>query len=238
MSKNILKIAIIFVIGMLGGIFANQIFWPYFVEKPFFYQYQLDQRPIYMTERKEIYIQENIALQEAIEKVKKSVVGVRTETQAGQVLEGSGLIVTFDGLMVTLAELVPFGSQFNFFINNERVSYEVLERDLEANLALIKLEQNNLATVSFADSEETKLGQRVFLIGKVFTDKGIQAAVNEGIVKTFTEDLIETNIIESKAFSGSVLFDIEGNVFGLSFIDREGKVFAVPVSKIKSFSGF
>jgi len=113
MSKNILKIVAFFIIGTVGGIFADQILWPYFIEKPLFYQYRLEQSPVYVTERKEVTIQENTALKEAIEKVEKTVVGVRTQTKEEKILEGSGLIVTSDGLIVTLAELVPPGSLFS-----------------------------------------------------------------------------------------------------------------------------
>jgi len=137
MLKNIFKILAIFIIGMVGGIFADQIFWPYFVERPLFYQYRLEQSPVYVTERKEVYIQENVVLKNAIEKVEKVVVGVRTETKAGKILEGSGLILTADGLVITLAELVPSGSTFNFFVEGESVSFQILKRDSKENLALI-----------------------------------------------------------------------------------------------------
>ena len=81
MSKNIFRIIVIFVIGMVGGIFANQILWPYFGESPFFYN-QLANFPVSIGETKEITIQENVALQEAVEKVEKAVVGVRTNLKS------------------------------------------------------------------------------------------------------------------------------------------------------------
>ena len=159
--KNIFKIVVFFVIGMVGGIFADQIFWPYFVERPLFYQYRLEKSPVYVTERKEVIIQENTALKEAIEKVEKSVVGVKTQTKAGEVLEGSGLIVTSDGLMITLAELVPQDSFFSFFVDGTPHQIngggQILKRDLKDNLALVKIEETNLPTVSFANLEKIKL---------------------------------------------------------------------------------
>ena len=103
MVKNILKIIIIFIIGTIGGIFADQILWPYFIERPLFYEYRLEQAPVYVTESKEFFIQENAALKNAIEKVEKTVVGVRTTTKTGIFLEGSGLILTFDGLVIVPA---------------------------------------------------------------------------------------------------------------------------------------
>ncbi|MCX6759096.1 MAG: serine protease [Candidatus Nealsonbacteria bacterium] len=237
MLKNILKIITIFIIGMVGGIFANQILWPYFVERPLFYQYGLEESPTYITETKEIIIQENIALKDALEKVKKTVAGVRTQTKTGKVLEGSGFIVTSDGLMVTLAELVPQGSDFTFFIDNESVSFQILKRDLKENLALIKISDSVFTTVSFARLEKLKMGERVFLIGVTFENEIPSKLVNEGIVKTFDENFIQTNILESSLFAGSPLFNIEGEVLGINTIDSKGRVIAIPISKIREFVG-
>jgi len=236
--KTLLKILGVFILGIFGGIFADQILWPYFIERPLFYQYRLEKSPIYVTEKKEIRIQENTALTEAIEKVEKAVIGVRTKTGSGKFLEGSGLILTSDGLVVTLADLVPQGSNFSFFVDGEMASFQILKRDLKENLVLIKIEKTNLPTVGFANFEKLKLGERVFLVGVVFEKTGPQKIVNEGIVKSFDEDKIETNISENENLSGSPLFDIEGNFLGLNEINSDGKVISVPVSKIKSFAGF
>ena len=233
MLKNVFKILIVFIIGMVGGIFADQILWPYFIERPLFLQYRLSQSPVYVTEKKEITIQENTALTAAIEKVEKVVVGVKTQTGTG-----SGLIVTSDGLMVTLAELVPPGSDFNFFVDNQKVHFQILKRDPKENLALVRLEKENLTTVGFADLEKLKLGERVFLVGTIFVEEEPQEIVNEGIVKSFSQDFIKTNIFEKVILKGSPLFDIEGKVLGLNIIDSEGKVIAIPISKIKEFIGF
>lgn len=238
MRKNIFKIIGIFIIGIVGGIFADQILWPYFIERPLFHQYRLEQSPVYVTERKEITIQENVALKNAIEKVEKVVVGVKTETKVGKFLEGSGLIITADGLMVTLAELVLQGSTFSFFIDGKKVNFQILKRDLEDNLVLVKIEEANLPTVSFADLEKMKLGERVFLVGVIFKKGEPSKIVNEGIVKSFGQDFIKTNIFEENILKGSPLFDIEGNILGLNTIDKEGKVIAIPISKIKTFAGF
>jgi len=241
MRKTLFQILAIFILGIFGGIFADQILWPYFIERPLFYQYRLEQSPVYLTEKKETIIQENVALKNAIEKVEKTVIGVKTKTKTGKVLEGSGLIITSDGLIVTLADLVPQGSTFSFFVEGKAVSFQILKRDLKENLALVKIEKTNLPTVSFANFEKLKLGERVFLVGVIFENQKITLpgyVVNEGIVKSFDENSIETNISEKETISGSPLFDIEGNVFGLNEVDSEGKITAIPVPKIKTFTGF
>ncbi len=237
MSKKISKILFLFIFGIAGGIFADQILWPYFVEKPLFSEYRLEQTPIYVTEIKEITVTENTALQSAIERVENTIVGVRTQTVDGIVLEGSGLIVTSDGFFVTLNDLVPKGSVFSFFVDEALADFQILKRDAKENLALVKVEKSNLPTLSFADFGKIKLGQRVFLMGIVFEKAGLKKTVNQGIVKSFDDNLIETNIFEQNTLAGSPLFDINANIVGLNQINKDGKVVSIPVSKIKEFIG-
>ncbi|MEK9135084.1 MAG: trypsin-like peptidase domain-containing protein [Patescibacteria group bacterium] len=218
MLNNIFKILIIFILGMGGGALV-------------FYQlqYQSEPGPVYIIEKKEIIIQENTALENAVEKTKKTVINIRAKLESGEILEGSGLIVTSDGLAVTLNSLIPQGSALYFYINGSSTSYQILKRDSKENLALIKVGRIDLPTLSFADLEKIKLGERVFLVGV--------GVANEGIIRSFSKDFIETNIFEKNIISGSPLFDIEGSILGINTIDEEGRVIAIPISKIKKFIG-
>jgi len=238
MLKNLLKIVIVFLIGVAGGVFADQFLWPYFIESPlFYYKYQFAEGPIYLTEKNEIAVQENVVLQDAVEKVERSVVGITVETKKGKNISGSGLVVTSDGLMVTLAELVPADGTSTLFIGDKNPEYEVLKRDLEKNLALIKVEDGDLSTVGFADLGELRRGERVFLMGVVFDEKIPLKMVNEGIVKLAARDYIQTNIFEEYTLQGSPLFNIKGELVGLSTISQ-GKVIAIPVTQIRDFVEF
>jgi len=236
MAKNILKILALFIVGMIGGIFAEEIFWPYFVERPLFYKYRLEKAPIYVTEKKEIKIQENTALKDAISQVEKTVVFIRSKTKTGKILEGSGFILTSDGLIITLAELIPEGSKISLFVEGEIFSPQVLKRDLNKNLALLKIEKKNLSTAGFFNFEKLKLGERVFLIGISFENGNIKNFVDEGIVKSFDENKIETNIQGSKEFLGTPLFDIEGRALGINYLSKEGKLISIPITHIRSFA--
>jgi S1-C subfamily serine protease len=239
MLKNILKILAVFIIAMVGGIFSEQIVWPYLVEKPLFYRYGLEQAPVHITETKEITIQENTALQEAIKGVESSIIAVRTVDSHKNVIEGSGFVISSDGLIITLAELVPVGSDFSFFIGEEKQSYEIQKRDIKNNLALVKLEKTNFNAVDFGNIGEKEIGERIFLVGTIFDEKGeISKMTNEGIIKYFKEDFIHTNIFENEIASGSSVFDIQGKILGLSEIDEQGKLVVLPISLIREFSGF
>ena len=248
MSKTIVKIVAIFLIGIVGGIFADQILWPYFIERPLFLKYDLEQNPVYVTERKEITIQENIALQGAIEKVEKVMTGIQTKTKTGKFIEGSGLIVTSDGLIVTLAELAPKGSSFTLWQNKTQLSSKnneprILKRDSKNNLVLIKIDQTNLNTTGFADIEKIKLGERVFLVNTILKQEDTKEiisviTVNQGIITYFDQDFLYTNISEKRTALGSSLFDIEGNVLGINFINKDGKITTIPSPIIRDFIGF
>ncbi|PIV44890.1 MAG: hypothetical protein COS25_02795 [Candidatus Nealsonbacteria bacterium CG02_land_8_20_14_3_00_37_10] len=83
---------------------------------------------------------------------------------------------------------MPYGSNFSFFVNDKKIPFQILKRDLKENLALIKISDSTLTTASFARLEKLKMGERVFLIGATFENETPSKLVNEGIVKTFDEN--------------------------------------------------
>jgi len=175
-----------------------------------------------------IVIEENTALADAFENVEKSVVGINN---------GSGLIITSDGLIVTLADLLPKTEDY-LFLEKEKIEFEVLRKDLGKNLALIKINRNELIVCKFADLTELKMGQRIFLVGVIIENKIPKKIINEGIIKIIDEDAIRTNIFEKRILKGSSLFNVKGEVLGLNTIDSEGKVTAIPITEIRKFAGF
>jgi len=253
MSKTILKALAVFLLGVLGGVWSQTSLLPYLAENSLFQNLisldYLGERQVTVNPTQTITVQENTALTQTAERVDKTVVGVRTETVDGKILEGSGLVVTSDGLIVTLADLVPQGSEFYFYVDGQWPSYQILKRDLENNLALVKLGEGGLSTTGFADLNKTKLGERVLLLEMEFEE--VEAAtgtemlllpvpniaVNEGIISSISEDVVKTNIQDSQA-AGSPLFNIAGDIIGLSQVNENGRVSAIPISVVRSFVGF
>ena len=228
-------------VGMVGGIFSSQVLIPRFLGEGLLdsnYLAKITSGPVYLTEKRDVTIEENTALQESIEKVEESIVGVKTITSEGSTIYGSGLVLTTDGLVVTLSELVPRKGDFTFYIKDKAQAYQILKRDEKNNLALIKIDSNNLKPCGFAELSELKTGERAFLLGKVFLPEEIVTLANQGIIKYFTEDFIRTNILEKPTLAGSSLFNIKGEFLGLNTIDLEGKVTAIPVSIVRTFAGF
>jgi len=234
MSKQFeyfLKILFIFFVGALGGIFGSEVV--FLKSKSNFYS-----SPTIRLETKEVKIQENTPLKDAIEKTQNSIVAIQIQTKKGKIINGSGIILTTDGIVLTLSELLPQGETINFFVDGEKVSYQILKRDPKLNLGVVKVEKKNLTPVPFSDFETLKIGERVFALSSFFNQGKIQKAVNEGIVRYFDEEKIETNITEDSNFLGSALFDIEGKLLGINYLDPKQKILSIPITKIRQFTGF
>ncbi len=213
--KTVAKIVGILILGALGA-------WLF---EYFIFPFTISDRNVVVNQTQQIYITENTALENAIKNVQKSIVAI----QKNGVFAGSGLIATSDGSVITLASLIPAGSRTVVLLNGEPVNFKIEKRDLKDNLALIKIEKNNLATVGFADANKIMLGQRVFLIGSDFA--------NEGIIRSFNNNIVKTNISEKFIASGTPLFNISGELVGLNFVDSDAKVSAISINTIKSFLG-
>ncbi len=217
-------IAIIF-LGLFGGLAAN-----YLIIKN-------AGSPVQVINKEEkFYIQENTALTQAVKNNKDSVIGVKT----GNKVNGSGLILTSDGLAVTLAENMPLGSESNVLVQGqENSTYQVLKRDIKNNLALVKLDKTNLPTRGFFDLSNLQVGTRVLVLSQAYnyTEGYFFLSANEGIVKSFDDSIIKTNILDSGRTEGSPVFDIEGRVLGLAYKDGSNFINIIPVSTIKTFAG-
>ncbi len=239
MVKTIRMALPVFILGIGGGIFGAQILWPLLVERPLFYQFRLEQAPTYVTQVNEIKVQENVALLGTLRGVKKAVVGIEIP---GTNIRGSGLVLTSDGIVVTLNDLVPRYSESVFVIENESLPYQILKRDPQNNLVLVKLEKDGLSTISFKDTP-SETGQRIFLLAKLISrnidgSAATDLIANEGVIRSIDEQFIETSIFDKSEIKGSPLFDVDGSIVGLVYLDRTGRVFAVPSAIIREFAGF
>lgn len=232
MFKFVLKIILFFVVGMVGGIFATQVVWPYLVEKPI--EEQMQMAPV--VQHDQTIAKENADLTQAVKEAEKTIVGTGSVVSGKQYLSGSGLILTNDGLVLSLSNIISQNP--SVFYNNTAISSKILKRDATINLSLQKIDQSNLPVCKFASEDGIKLGEKVFLMGKRFDGKNFTTFVDDGIIKSFDENIIQTNISEDKSALGTVLFNINGEVLGINYLSSAGKVIAVPVQKIRQFINF
>ncbi len=237
MLKKLLKYLIFLFVGLLGGMLWQTVALPYLAEQPstndWWFVQNYRQGKVILYPKEEKIIEENEAIVEMIEQVEDSVFGVELE---GSKFTSSGLVLTNDGVAVTLAENIPTGSSASYWTKEESLEGEIQKRDLERNLLLIKLEEEGLKSAGFASLDDLKKGERVFLVGVEFHEGDPSWVVNEGVVKNFDQDFIYTNMRESDVLDGSVLFDIQGRVLGINSVGMEGEVISIPISKVREFA--
>ena len=179
-------------------------------------------------------IQENKALKDAVAKVVNIAVGVKVTSSKGIVSYGSGLVFTSDGLVAVPYSLFPPGASAEIVANGKKTTFEMIKRDKNKNLAILKLENSNWQTASFYNLDNLKLGERVFVAGTLASGGNF---VDEGVVRDFTADVINTSIVEKAEAQGSPVFDIEGNIMGIATVDKIGWVSVLPIAAIKTISG-
>lgn len=230
MLLRILSFLFVFCLGATGGIWAQAFLLPFFASHLPFQNWQFvkdwSARVTVISPVQEIIITESDAVEKAIEKGRKVTIGIQS-IRGTTKLEGSGVIVTSDGLIVTLSHIVPEGYEVTVLSGENEQAFgkaEVVKRDTKNDLALIKLDKENLATASFAKMEDIKLGISIVLAGMVFEKGKAAILANQGIVTAVRSDRIQTNIGEKSLPLGSPLFDLKGRIVGLAFIEDRKSV--------------
>lgn len=174
----------------------------------------------------------------------------RRESQA-QPAEGqaSGVIVSPNGYILTNSHVVHQMDQINVLLHDGReFSAKVLGDDTNSELALIKIEANNLPYLTLGNSDDLEVGQWVAAIGNPF---GLQATLTVGVVSaksrnnldiTRYEDFIQTDAAINRGNSGGPLVTLDGEVVGIntaiattSSAGYIGIGFAIPSNMAKNF---
>ncbi len=136
---------------------------------------------------------------------------------------GSGVIVSEQGLILTNNHVIATADEIEIALSDGRkMSAKVVGTDPETDLALIKIEADNLPAITFASSEKLNVGDVVLAIGNPF---GVGQTVTQGIISalgrnhlginTF-ENFIQTDASINPGNSGGALVDTEGNLVGIN----------------------
>ena len=140
---------------------------------------------------------------------------------------GSGVIVSADGYIVTNNHVIQGGEKITVVLNNSKKEYvaKVVGADPSSDLALIKIEAKDLPAVTFANSDEVKVGEWVLAVGNPFNltstvTAGIVSAKgrNINIVKNQfpIESFIQTDAAINPGNSGGALVDLKGRLVGIN----------------------
>ncbi len=165
---------------------------------------------------------------------------------------GSGVIISDDGYIVTNNHVVANATSVTVTLHDKReFDAEVVGTDPLTDLAVIKIDADDLNPIHFGDSDKIKVGQWVMAIGNPlsFTSTvtaGIISAKNRSLrlIKDSygVENFIQTDAVINPGNSGGALVDLHGSLIGInSAIATNGLSpsyigygFAIPVNLVKA----
>lgn len=200
-------------------------------------------------------------------KILPSIVGIKVEYPVNSIFltqqttasaEGSGIILSEDGYILTNNHVVNSGSSSTtyslgeasrviVYLYNDETEYEakVVGTDTETDLAVIKIEKTGLTAAELGDSDRVLVGEYSMAAGNPL---GMQSTVTVGAIsavnrevtdsdgKTFT--LIQTDAAINSGNSGGALVNSKGQVIGINTLKVsatgvEGMGFAIPINSAK-----
>ena len=160
---------------------------------------------------------------------------------------GSGVIVSPQGYIMTNNHVVEAAQEIEVaFADGRKAAARLVGTDPETDLAVIKIDMQDVPAISFGHLDELKVGDVVLAIGNPF---GVGQTVTMGIVSalgrnqlginTF-ENFIQTDAAINPGNSGGALIDTNGNLLGINtaIYSRSGGSlgigFAIPVTTVKT----
>lgn len=164
--------------------------------------------------------------------------------------EGSGIIATSDGYIITNAHVVEGASSLKVILS-DGTSYEaqLVGSDSITDLAVIKIDATGLQAAEFGSSGDLEVGDSVMAIGNPgglelssSVTQGIVSALNRQITNSetgYTMDCIQTDTAINPGNSGGALVNMYGQVVGINSSKivaegYEGLGFAIPIDDAQS----
>ncbi|WP_372996277.1 S1C family serine protease [Lutispora sp.] len=188
-------------------------------------------------------------------KVMPTVVGISTITMQRDFFfgarytegVGSGVIVDPRGYILTNSHVVGNSrSRLTVYLADGReLEGNVLWQDVGLDLAVVKVEANNLPTAELGDSDALTVGEIAIAIGNPLglryertVTQGIVSGLNRSIMvdqNTIMEDLIQTDAAINPGNSGGPLINSKGKIIGINTVkaSAEGLGFAIPINVTK-----
>ncbi len=147
---------------------------------------------------------------------------LREPDQRAQSL-GSGVIIDGSGLIVTNNHVIKNAQTITVTLTDRRrFRAKLLGTDADSDVAMLKIDAQNLPTLKWADSEKINVGDIVLAVGSPFN---LSSTVTQGIISakgrsdlgiSAFEDFLQTDAAINPGNSGGALVDINGDLVGIN----------------------
>lgn len=175
---------------------------------------------------------------------------IQKGTQKQEVGGGTGFIVSEDGLIVSNRHVVDIeGAEYTVLTNDgQKYPAKVLARDPVQDIAILKIEKNNLPIVRLGNSDNVQVGQSAIAIGNALGEfrntvsLGVISGLKRSIVASMgnsaeqLEDLLQTDAAINSGNSGGPLLNLQGEVIGINVAmasNAQNIGFALPINLAK-----
>lgn len=264
-KKNLNKVIfciLVIILGGMGGVLMDKYFFPYLSSTKLFSKYEFlkksTENVTIINKTEQITIKEDTSISKISNQIASAVINIVSypdTTKSGTITSiknGTGAIVTSDGLIMTyLGAINPQDSKYKVLIDaNNSYDAELVGVDSFSNLAFLKINANNLPSLSFGDSDDSKPGEKVIAIGN--SDKTFGARYSSAILGNFDpyfnlsgktlssseklEGVYKTDFLSGKNLLGGPIVDYTGQVIGvIGLIEKNGiqTFFEIPSNQIK-----
>ena len=162
---------------------------------------------------------------------------------------GSGVIYTSDGYILTNNHVVEFADEFEVTLyDNREFRARLVGRDPNTDMAVIKIDANDLPPFELGNSDEVRVGEWALAVGNPFD---LTSTVTAGIISAKGRDIdiikggkaiesfIQTDAAVNPGNSGGALVDVNGNLIGINSAIATpngvfaGYSFAIPINLVK-----
>ncbi len=173
-------------------------------------------------------------------------------TEKKEIGGGTGFIVSSDGIIVTNKHVVAdMEAEYTVMMNDEqKYPAKVLARDPSNDIAILKIDKDNLPTVEMGDSDTLQVGQTAIAIGNALGEfrNTVSAGIISGLKRSITASgemgiaseqlfgIIQTDAAINHGNSGGPLVNTEGQVIGVNVAIAEGAQgigFALPINDVR-----
>lgn len=142
--------------------------------------------------------------------------------QRPQVGTGSGVIISPDGYIVTNNHVINAATKLEVTLNNNRTyEAEVVGADENSDIALLKIDVEDLPYLAFGDSDNSKIGEWVLAVGNPFNltstvTAGIVSAKARSLSVARNQSFIQTDAAVNPGNSGGALVNTNGDLIGIN----------------------
>jgi S1-C subfamily serine protease/WD40 repeat protein len=148
--------------------------------------------------------------------------------KANSTVTGTAFVVAADGYLVTASHVVEGATSLKITLNNNTYEGKVVSSDVLKDLALIKVEAEQLKPLPFGDSDQVGLGQSIWALGYPLSDLlGPGLKINSGMVSGINQPMggkvFQLNATLNAGNSGGPILNENGHVIAVAIQRLAGR---------------